>query len=196
MATPEITQLNREIRQVRRGLRAAGIPVGVLDAVSTRALRSGRRQTGAYRSNRASRWKLDAKDPQFGTEADCKRILLRLLGMMLDFKSAPTVDDETRKVLEQYVDAPIAPGTYRDALTKELLDFQDFLAEPTPGRSNFHIGHVDPTATPRHTPGNVSWRSARSNLIQGDLTLPQARTKFVELIARYFDLGEVHIEPD
>lgn len=116
--------------------------------------------------------------------------------MMLDFKNAPTVDDATRTLLEQYVDTPIAPGTYRDALTKELLDYQDFLADPTPGRSNFHIGHVDPTATPRHTPANVSWRSARSNLIQGDLTLPQARTKFVELIARYFDLGEVHIEPD
>jgi hypothetical protein len=31
---------------------------------------------------------------------------------------------------------------------------------------------------------------------EANLTLPQARTRFVELIARYFDLGEVRIEPE
>lgn len=115
--------------------------------------------------------------------------------MMLEFKNAPIVDDETLRLLEEFVGKPIEPRSYRDALTKELLDYEDFLLDPTPGRHSFHIGHEDPTLTPRHTPANVSWRSARSNLIQGDLTLSEARTKLVELIARYFDLGEVRIEP-
>jgi hypothetical protein len=69
-------------------------------------------------------------------------------------------------------------------------------AAPKHGRSVFHLGHENAQAAPKHTPGNVSWRSARSNLIQGDLTLAEARTKFVELIARYFDLGEVRIEKE
>jgi hypothetical protein len=33
-------------------------------------------------------------------------------------------------------------------------------------------------------------------LIQGDLTLSEAKTKLVELIAKYFDLGEVKIEAE
>ena len=45
-------------------------------------------------------------------------------------------------------------------------------------------------------PENISWRTMRSNLIQGDMTLRESRTKFVELIGRYFDLGEVTIHPD
>jgi len=91
------------------------------------------------------------------------------------------------------------PGIYRDALTKERLDYNDFLDEaltPQRGRSKFHIGHDDPSRSPKHVPGNISWRSERSNLIQGDMTLSEARTKLVELIARYFDLGEVIIHPD
>jgi hypothetical protein len=60
----------------------------------------------------------------------------------------------------------------------------------------FHIGHDDPTAIPKHTPTNISLRTLRSNLIQGNMTLTEARTKLVELIGRYFELGEVTIHPD
>jgi len=119
--------------------------------------------------------------------------------MMLEFRNAPKVDPETEEILANYLGQPIRSGAYRDALTLERLDYADFgeeIESPTPGRSGFHIGHENPKATPKHTPANISWREERSNLIQGDLTLAEARTKFVELIARYFELGEVHIEPE
>lgn len=192
-------ELDQDLRAVRRGLRAAGVPSNLVSGISTRALRSGRRQTGEFRSNRDPRWTLSPNDPQYGTEEDCKKIELRLLGMMCEFVNAPVPTGEIQETLSKYIGHVPAPGTYRDALTKERLDYNDFLAEattPTWGHSKFHIGHDDPSRVPKHTPDNISWRSLRSNLIQGDMTLREARTKFVELIGRYFDLGEVTIHPD
>jgi len=194
-----IAELDAHIRAVKKGLRAAGVPSKLLNAVATRALRSGRRQTGEFRSNRESRWKLRREDPQYGSESDCKKILLRLYGTLLEFDAAPSVDDETRTTLEKHLGRPLAPGSFRDELLLERLSYPEVVAEvlqPRPGVSALHIGHRDPTLTPRHVPDNVEWRTDRSNLIQGNLTLPQARTKLVELIARYFELGEVTITPD
>jgi hypothetical protein len=118
---------------------------------------------------------------------------------LCDFANAPVPDEGTVKILAKYIGHTPVPGTYRDALTKEKLDYDEFEKEalhPRHGHSEFHIGHEDPTANPKHVPDNVSWRGMRSNLIQGDMTLQEARTKLVELIGRYFELGEVTIHPD
>jgi hypothetical protein len=122
-----------------------------------------------------------------------------LYATLLEFEGAPAVDAATQAILEKRLGRPLEPNSLRDELTLEKLSYPDVLAEalsPTPGVSALHIGHRDPTLVPRHTPDNVEWRTHRSNLIQGDLTLREARTKFVELIARYFELGEVTITPD
>jgi hypothetical protein len=196
---PSLVELNADVAAVKAGLRGAGIPSALLESIATRALRSQRRTTGAFQSNRQSRWTLQALDPQFGTEEDCKSIYLRLLGMMCEFKNAPSIDGVTSLILSKYIGHEPQPGTYSDALTLEHLDYNEMLAQvvtPVHGRSDFHIGHDDPTAVPKHTPANISWRGHRSNLIQGDMTLSESRTKLVELIARYFQLGEVSILPD
>lgn len=193
----DVAQFDVDLREIRRLLRAAGVPDRVLNAVRTRAQLSGRRTTGEFRSNRGRRWLLRTEDPQYGIEADCKIIELRLLGMMLEFVDAPDVGEDTRTLLARYLGKLPVAGTYRDVLTLERLDYNHFANEvPTPGRSEFHIGHVDPTLRPRHVPDNVSWRTLRSNLIQGDMTLVEARTRLVQLVARYFGLGEVTIHPD
>lgn len=192
-------ELDQELLQVRTALKAAGVPKKLVDAISTRALRTGRRTTGEFKTNRASRWKADPNDPQYGSEEHCKLILLRLYATLLEFTGAPSVDESTQTILEARLGRPLAPGSFRDELTLEKLSFAELAAEAedsTQGVSSLHIGHRDPTLKPKHTPDNVSWRTERSNLIQGNLTLREARTRFVELIARYFELGEVHIAPD
>lgn len=194
-----IASLNADLRAVKRGLREAGVPQKLVAAIETRALRSGRRQTGQFRSNRASRWTLVRDDPQYGSESSCKLVLLRLFGTLLEFEDAPEVDLQTQAVLEKSLGRRLEPNSFRDELTLEKLSYPDVVAEaldPTPGVSAVHIGHRDPTRRPRHSPDNVGWRTERSNLIQGNLTLREARTKFVELIARYFELGEVTVTPD
>lgn len=195
----DVPQLDADLSAVRAGLRAAGVPSKLLRGINTRAQKSGRRLTGEFRSNRDPRWKLQLNDPQYGTEVDSKTIELRLLGMMCEFVNAPEIGESVRRVLAKYIGHPPVAGTYRDGLTKERLDYNDFLNEaltPKHGYSKFHIGHDDPSQSPKHTPENISWRTMRSNLIQGDMTLREARTKLVELIGRYFDLGEVTIHPD
>lgn len=195
----KLKEVDTDLRKLKRGLKQSGVPSRLVQAIETRALRSGRRLTGPFRSNRQSRWRLQEEDPQFGTEIDCKVILGKLLSQLLEFQGGPEVDADTRAIAGKYLGHDPARGTYRDPLTRERLAYQLLEAEsrdPRHGISSFHLGHDNPAIQPKHTPPNVSWRSARSNLIQGDLTLTQARSRFVELIARYFELGEVKIEPE
>lgn len=193
----DVARLDVDLRRNRRLLRDADVPERVLTGVRTRAQQSGRRTTGQHRSNRARRWRLHGEDPQYGTELDCKIIELRLFGMMLEFVNAPDVSGEAVDLLAVYLGKRPERGTYRDVLTLERLDYEHFAnEEPQPGTSEFHIGHDDPTLRPRHIPANVSWRTLRSNLIQGNMTLVEARTRLVQLVARYFGLGEVTIHPD
>lgn len=175
------------------------MPKRLLAAIETRAMRTGRKLTGQHRSNRASRWTLSPEDPQFGTREDCQTIFIRLLAMLMEFADAPRLPREIEELLERYLGRPLQRDSYRDSLTLQRLSYAVVFAEcetPRPGHSVLHIGHRDPRLRPKHVPTNVEWREARSNLIQGEMTLDEARTRFVELIARYFGLGEVHIVPD
>ena len=194
----ELAVINEHRRIVKRALRVAGVPDKLVTSIETRALRSARRQTGAFQSNRQSRWQLQPEDPQYGTEIDCKVILLRLFGMMLAFDDPPEVDPVVRSLLERcYMGRTLEGASYRDDLLLERMDYGHFVDEaenPRHGVSNFHIGHIDPTIHPKHIPENITWRSHRSNLIQGDMTLRMARIYIIRLIARYFELGEVEIE--
>jgi hypothetical protein len=126
-------------------------------------------------------------------------VLLKLYATLLEFEGAPSAEGDALRILEKCLGRSLQPNSFRDELTLERLSYADVVAEvlnPRPGISAIHIGHRDPTMHPRHVPDNVEWRTERSNLLQGNLTLPEARTKFVELIARYFELGEVSVTPD
>lgn len=184
-------------KNLRTALLAAGVPRKLLDGIETRALRSGRRQTGQFQSNRGSRWQLHPDDPQYSSVLDANIIYIKLMAMLLEFKNAPSVSPDVLLLLEKsYLGRKIVAGTYKDTLLLEEMDYQDFVREtenPVKGRSNFHIGHEDPTAKPKHHPDNISWRTHRSNLIQGDMTLRQARIYIIKLIGRYFELGELSI---
>ena len=142
--------------------------------------------TGQFRSNREPRWRLQPADPQFGAEADSKIIELRLApGMMLEFVNAPTVDEATSGVLARYIGHPPVAGTNRQRPhvgAARLQPLRRRSARPRVVRL-LHIGHDNPTIHPRHVPTNVSWRSLRSNLIQGDMTLVEARTRLIQLVA-------------
>jgi hypothetical protein len=126
-------------------------------------------------------------------------VLLKLYATLLEFEGAPSVEGDALRALERSLGRSLQPSSFRDELTLERLSYTDVVGEvlnPKPGISALHIGHRDPTMQPRHVPDNVEWRTERSNLLQGNLTLPEARTKFLELIARYFELGEVTVTPD
>src|SRR5258705_6603169 len=101
MPEPQTLEIiNADLRSLKRILRANGFPPNLLAAITTRAQLSGRRQTGVFQSNRQSRWTLihdhpqHGTDPQYGTEQDCKTILIVLLLTTLEFKNAPQINNE------------------------------------------------------------------------------------------------------
>lgn len=193
-----LAQIQADLKAVSSALAAAGVPAKTINAIKTRALRTGRKQGGEHATNRDSRWTLAPTHPQFGTEADCKAIFVRLCAQIFCFDNAPALPDPLKGHLEaHYMDgSPIAPGSHRDSLLLERFNFDEFLAEgltPVHGHSLFHMGHEDPTLKPKHQPHNIAWRTFRSNLIQGNMTLRESRVYFVKLISRYFELGEIDI---
>jgi hypothetical protein len=193
---PSMVQVEAHTVGVRNALRAAGVPPKVLGAIHTRAYRTGRKVTGEHATNRDPRWRLDSNHPQYGTEYDCKVIFVKLCAQIFCFDNALELDDRLKDDLQHYLDEPIAPNTYRDKLLLERFDFNDLVTEglnPVHGHSSFHLGHEDPTLKPKHTPDNIGWRTYRSNLIQGNMTLREARIYFLKLIGRYFELGEIDI---
>ncbi len=193
-------------------LRAAGVSGEIVSAIRTKALKTARKTTGPHATNRKSRWEEPATHPQYGTEHDCKIIFVKLVAQTFCFDNAPPLPSSISRVpanvkplgpklrqifQDQYLGRVISPGTYRDSLLLERFDFNDLIAEglnPRHGHSSFHLGHEDPTRKPKHTPDNTAWRTMRSNLIQGDMTLRESRIYFVKLIGRYFDLGEIEIK--
>jgi hypothetical protein len=194
---PVLPEVEKHAIAIRTILRTSGVPPKTIQSIQTKALKTGRKITGAFATNRDQRWTLDPGHPQYGTELDCKIIFVKLCAQLFCFDNAPKLDPAVQAILErQYLGHPIEPDTYRDRLLLERFDFNDLVREglsPKHGHSSFHIGHEDPTRQPKHTPDNVGWRTYRSNLIQGNMMLREARIYFLKLIGRYFELGEIEI---
>jgi hypothetical protein len=212
IAYPPLSDVELHGSAAAAALRAAGVSGEIVSAIRTKALKTARKTTGPHATNRKSRWEEPTTHPQYGTEYDCKIIFVKLVAQTFCFDNAPPLPTSLSRVPENvkalgpllkdifeqdYLGKPIVPGSYRDSLLLECFDFNDLIAEglnPKHGHSSFHLGHEDPTRKPKHTPDNTAWRTMRSNLIQGDMTLRESRIYFVKLIGRYFDLGEIEIE--
>ena len=197
MAPPDLPRVRKDCTKVKKLLRALDVPQKLINSIETKALRTGRKITGEHKTNRQRRWAISTANPQYASELDSRLIFLKLCAMMFEFANAPKLGEELRTLLEAYLGKPIKRGRYKDALLLEALDYRtmrDDALAPVPGASVYHIGHEDPTLLPRHVPDNISWRTSRSNLIQGNMTLRQSRIYLLKLIGRYFELGELDIE--
>lgn len=194
---PPENQVDLDIKRLRKLLRDHGVPPKTLQSIQTKAFRTGRKITGEWATNRESRWSIVPEHPQYGSKLDCKIILVKLFAQIFCFDNAPALESNERDYLKNnYLGHRVTPNVYRDRLLLERFDFNDLVSEglePVHGHSSFHIGHEDPTVQPKHKPGNIGWRTFRSNLIQGNMTLRQARIYFLKLIGRYFELGELDI---
>ncbi len=197
MPYPDLAQTRLDFAAAKAALRAAGMPPKLISSIETKALRTGRKQTGAHATNRQSRWAVNPANPQYAPEHDCRTIFIILCAMIFEFENAPELPPAAEALFESYLQKEIRAGSFQDALLLEKLDYnklRDDALAPQHGASVYHIGHQDPTLTPRHIPSNIAWRTSRSNLIQGNMTLRQSRIYLLKLIGRYFELGELDIE--
>ncbi len=181
--------LDSKITIVKEVLKKYGVSTKAIASIETRALRSSRRQTGEFLSNRQVRWKLKRKDPQYSTRVDAKKILLGLLISVAEFCGFPCLEQDDRSLMEMIAKRKLQ-NALCDPLTFEELHYTQFLEEsmnPIHGRSSFHIGHIDPTLPRKHQEGNVRWVTKLSNMIQGTMPLKEAQAKIKD-IARKLDV--------
>lgn len=153
--------------------------------VQLQVRRTPRRQTGPYKTNRESRWKLDTEHPDYTPPEEIPRIEAKLFGMALEFDDAPEPPPEVREAASTILGHAPQPGSYRCPVSGRQMSFTEMYQEsqrPTHGRSAFHVGHVKPKARGGvNTADNTYWTSDLGNRIQGDKTLADTIKTLIEM---------------
>lgn len=181
----ELSRVLADRRLIVAAMQSQGVPRQLLESISRKCLRTPRRQTGRvdYRTNRESRWRVVPDHPDYASEAEANRILLRLLVDALYMRNAPSVDTQLlNDVWERnFPSIPRAPET-SDPITDEALDWNELVADivdrPVHGYSLFHIGHQNPKLRPKHRADNIRWQLKPSNDFQGGMVAPVARIAY------------------
>lgn len=153
--------------------------------VTLQVRRTPRRQTGPYKTNRQSRWKLRRDHPDYTAADQIPRIEAKLFAMALEFKGAPSVSTEVAGAASSVLGHQLKSGSYRCPISGRPLSFSKMDKEaksPSHGRSAFHVGHIRPKAKGGvNSPENTYWTSDLGNRIQGDKTWAETVKTIVEM---------------
>lgn len=153
--------------------------------VQLQVRRTPRRQTGKYKTNRQSRWKLSKDHPDYTAADQIPRIEAKLFAMALEFDGAPTLPADVKAAATTVLGHEVSAGTYRCPISGRPLSFTEIVKEakaPQHGRSAFHVGHVKPKAKGGdNTPENTYWTSDLGNRIQGDKTWAETVQTIVQM---------------
>jgi hypothetical protein len=119
-----------------------------------------------------------------------------LITQLCAFKGFP---ENFREMLQEQEILPKTMEVSRCPITLEPLVFQEFreeLMNPTHGKSNFQVGHLNPlklddpnSLIAGHTAGNIAWISANGNRIQGSMSLEEVRDLLKRITHNYEDEG-------
>jgi hypothetical protein len=151
--------------------------------------------TGDYKTNREKRWETHPKSVHFAERRTCMAIEYALVTQICAFKGFPNDSVQQlrqAKILPIHLSTALCPIT-GDPLSYEA--FRDELLNPTHGKSDFQVGHLNPLkhevangTAAGHTADNISWISSDGNRIQGSLSLYEVRA----LIKRIAENYKVH----
>lgn len=165
------------------------------DKIKVKAYLTDRVQTGKHKTNREKRWEVHPESVHFAFRQTCLEIERELISQLCCFEGFPS---ELRNLLKKEELISDYRETARCPVTLSALQFAEFEKEvlsPFHGRSNFHVGHLNPlkmiTDDPKvgHTAQNISWLSANGNRIQGSLSLNETR----ELISKIWKNYEKYL---
>ncbi|MBI4556270.1 MAG: hypothetical protein HY706_01685 [Candidatus Hydrogenedentes bacterium] len=153
--------------------------------VQLQVRRTPRRQTGPYKTNRESRWKLPPEHPDYTAADQIPMIEAKLFAMILELDDAPDLPHAVGAAAAAILGHPATRGTYRCPISGRPMSFREMLEEarnPQHGRSAFHVGHVRPKARGgTNTAENTYWTSDLGNRIQGDKTWAETVKIIVEM---------------
>lgn len=168
------------------------------DKIKIKTYLTDRSQTGAHQTNREKRWETHPHSVQFATRRAAMAIEYNLTVQLCDFENFP---EDVRARLADEGNLPREHQVFRCPVTLEPMSFplfKDGLINPTHGKSEFQVAHInplkldDPTSSiSGHTANNISWISADGNRIQGSLSLTRVRELLRKIAANYEELGIV-----
>lgn len=168
------------------------------DKIKIKTYLTDRVLTGLHKTNREKRWEVHPHSVHFSLRRVCIAIEYELITQLCAFEGFP---ENFREMLQKQEILPQMMEICQCPITLEPLVFQKFRTElmnPTHGRSNFQIGHLnplklnDPTSiSAGHTPRNVSWISANGNRIQGSMSLEEVRNLLKQITYNYEKEGLV-----
>lgn len=168
------------------------------DKIKVKTYLTDRVLTGEHKTNREKRWEVHPKSVHFANRRTCLAIEYTLIQQLCAFEGFP---DRSRSMLQEKGVLPQDLPVFRCPITLDLMSFSAFrekLMNPTHGKSDFQVGHLnplkldDPTATASgHSPENISWVSADGNRIQGSLGLAEVRMLLRRVASNYETRGWV-----
>lgn len=151
------------------------------DKIKVKTYLTDRVLTGAHKTNREKRWEAHPESVHFAMRRTCLAIEYALVTQICAFEGFP------QNFAKQLRDNGIIPAELPTALcpiTGDAMSYDEFrneLLNPTHGRSDFQVGHLNPlklgdaNGNTGHTAENISWISADGNRIQGSLSLGDVR---------------------
>ena len=140
----------------------------------------GRPQDGRD-GNRIKRWLLPEDHKFYADEITATLVEIKYYLQLFSMKDAPHVgNDALDSHFDWLVEHPVKPGEYKDPITKSDLPFDEIINNPRLIQS----GHIFPLDRGgKHEPSNTFLMSARSNALQGNMTVEEL-LEYIEDILR------------
>lgn len=168
------------------------------DKIKVKTYLTDRALTGLHKTNREKRWEVPPQSVQFADRRTCVAIEYTLVTQLCAFEGFP---DNFRQMLQAQNILPQQLETFRCPITLDPMSFSAFRSElmnPTHGKSNFQVGHLNPLklndpagVASGHTADNISWISADGNRVQGSLSLADVRALLRRIASNYEAKGWV-----
>jgi hypothetical protein len=174
------------VRAIRTKFRDAGRRSAPWRPTSSRV--PGRPQDGSD-GNRINRWLLPEDHKFYATELDATMVEVRYFLQTWSMTNAPALPaDSIQQDFPWLVDHPVEPGRYRDPIQLCQIDLNDFVAD----RRSIQSAHLMPLDRGgRHVPHNAFLMLARSNQLQGNLTLDELVALMNAIVERHVEAGDV-----
>ena len=161
------------------------------DKIKVKTYLTDRVLTGLHKTNREKRWETHPYSVHFAERRVCIAIEYALVTQICKFDGFPEIARQQLQninILPQILTIALCPIT-GDALSYQ--SFRDGLLNPTHGKSDFQVGHLNPLklglegSALGHTSDNISWISADGNRIQGSLSLDSVRALIQRIAQNY-----------
>jgi len=170
----------RQILRITTKFRDAGRRSAPWRPTSSRV--PGRPQDGAD-GNRINRWLLPTDHKFYATEVNGTLVEAKYYLQALSLENAPKLpNDGFGDHLNWLTGHPIIPGAYLDPIQLIPIDFHEVVREAR----SIQSGHLVPLDRGgRHEPQNAFLMLARSNQLQGNLTLAELIRLMEEIVIKH-----------